>query len=119
MANPSSKSTPTKTESSTAADAATNAQQAFETSTDNFVKVVDGASKHSQEMGEKALVAMKQASLSSLDVYQKSLDDFLSLQKKFVGASGNDRVDEAFAVQMKLITDVSNAATSAMRKVLK
>lgn len=119
MSNQNSTDASSKKASNMAADAATNVQEAFETSTENFIKVVNESTKHTQNMGEKALDAMKQAGLSSLDAYQKSFDSFLGLQKKFVGASGNDTVDEALAAQMKLLTDISNATTSVMREVLK
>ena len=87
--------------------------------TERVTKAVDESAERAQNFNEKVYAAAKQASLLTLDSYEKSLGTVTEFQKKLAGASGLDWVGAVVNAQADLVSGLTATATSAAREMLK
>jgi hypothetical protein len=111
MANQNSSNTSTT-------DAAATAESAVKTGAENVTKAVQDSAQRTQQVREAVLDVAKQASLNSLDAYDRTVKVVLDYQKQFATKTGIAAIDDITAAQTKFVTDVNAAFTSAARKAL-
>jgi hypothetical protein len=72
-----------------------------------------------RELTERFIDSAKQAGNTSLDAYEKSLQNLVEWQEKAAGASQLDWVSSIATAHAKFMQDVSAAYVSAAREMLK
>jgi hypothetical protein len=96
-----------------------NFQAAGSDAVNTATAATEEAVQRIRELNERFIESAKQAGNSSLDAYEKSLQNLVDWQEKAAGATQLDWVSSIAAAHAKFVQDVSAAYVSAAREMLK
>lgn len=86
--------------------------------TEKITQVVEDSTKRMQDAQETIFGASKQAALTSINAYEKSVNTVLDLQKKYATSTGIEAIDEIVNAQVKFVSDLNASTVSAARSIL-
>jgi|ERR1022692_164424 hypothetical protein len=79
----------------------------------------EDAAKRIRDLNERLIESSKAAGLTTLDAYEKALQNLVDFEQKVAGASHLDWVSAIAATYATFVQDVSSAYTKAARDLLK